>query len=253
MKKVFESYASFYDALYREKDYNAECDFLEEVFKKYSAPVKSILDVGCGTGGHSLLLAERGYDVSGVDLSSHMLSIAKAKANEKGLNLKLKEGDARDFKFDEKFDAVVSMFAVMGYQVTNGDIDNAFKRVREHLKPGGLFVFDVWFGPAVLTDRPSDKVLIIDNGDEKIIRMTRPKLNVMNHTVDVNFTVMRTKGSTIIENTEETHPMRFFFPQELEYFLNNNNMKILDISPFLRLDEEVTLESWNISVVAKAE
>jgi len=253
MKKVFESYASFYDALYREKDYNAECDFLEEVFKKYSAPVKSILDVGCGTGGHSLLLAKRGYDVSGVDLSPHMLSIAKEKAAEEGLSLKLKEGDARSFEFGEKFDAVVSMFAVMGYQITNEDIDKAFKRVREHLKSGGLFVFDIWFGPAVLTDRPSDKVLIIEHGDEKIIRMTRPDLSVMNHTVDVKFTVMRTKDNTIIENTEETHPMRFFFPQELEYFLKNNNMKMLDICPFLKLDEKVTLASWNISVIAKAE
>jgi len=233
MKKVFESYASFYDALYREKDYNAECDFLEEVFKKYSAPVKSILDVGCGTGGH--------------------LSIAKEKAAEEGLSLKLKEGDARSFEFGEKFDAVVSMFAVMGYQITNEDIDKAFKRVREHLKSGGLFVFDIWFGPAVLTDRPSDKVLIIEHGDEKIIRMTRPDLSVMNHTVDVKFTVMRTKDNTIIENTEETHPMRFFFPQELEYFLKNNNMKMLDICPFLKLDEKVTLASWNISVIAKAE
>ncbi len=60
MQKVFDTYGEYYDIFYSDKDYENECDFIQEIFKAYSAkPVKSILDVGCGTGGHSIVLARR--------------------------------------------------------------------------------------------------------------------------------------------------------------------------------------------------
>jgi predicted TPR repeat methyltransferase len=69
-ENVFDQvYADQYDLLYGEKDYDAECDLLEQVFHRYSkGPIQSILDLGCGTGNHSILLARRGYQENGVDL-----------------------------------------------------------------------------------------------------------------------------------------------------------------------------------------
>jgi len=68
---VFDKlYAGTYDALYQDKDYEAECDFLQQVFARYAqAPIRAILDLGCGTGGHALPLARRGYALTGVDRS----------------------------------------------------------------------------------------------------------------------------------------------------------------------------------------
>ena len=75
---VFGSYAQFYDILYQDKDYEAECDFLEQIFDRYApGPVRTILDLGCGTGGHTLPLARRGYEVVGVDRSEKMLAEAR--------------------------------------------------------------------------------------------------------------------------------------------------------------------------------
>src|SRR5207248_11417549 len=63
-------YAEAYDTLYRDKDYSAECDAIEHVFRLYGiGPVRRVLDLGCGTGGHAVPLAERGYEVVGVDRS----------------------------------------------------------------------------------------------------------------------------------------------------------------------------------------
>jgi len=73
-----QAYADQYDLLYHDKDYEAECDLLEEVFRRYGQePIKSILDLGCGTGNHAILLARRGYRVTGVDLSADMLAHAR--------------------------------------------------------------------------------------------------------------------------------------------------------------------------------
>ena len=77
---VFGKYAHFYDTIYQDKNYKKECDFLEKLFKKFSRKkIQTILDLGCGTASHDILLAKRGYNVTGIDMSNEMLKIAKQK------------------------------------------------------------------------------------------------------------------------------------------------------------------------------
>ena len=83
-----KEYADAYDYLYQDKDYKKECDFLEEIFSKFSSGVKSVLDLGCGTGGHAAILAKRGYQVVGVDRSEEMIEIAKKKTKDIGFSTK---------------------------------------------------------------------------------------------------------------------------------------------------------------------
>src|SRR4051812_45289036 len=95
--RPFQGYARFYDTMYKEKDYQAECKFIEEATAMFSSTKKpkTILDLGCGTGGHALLLADKGYKVHGVDFSSEMLKQAKEKslASKKRENLSWTESD----------------------------------------------------------------------------------------------------------------------------------------------------------------
>ncbi len=81
--KVFgQDYADQYDLLYTDKDYEAECDLIEEVFRKYgNGRISTILDLGCGTGNHAIPLASRGYHVTGIDISEDMITHAQKKAN----------------------------------------------------------------------------------------------------------------------------------------------------------------------------
>jgi 2-polyprenyl-3-methyl-5-hydroxy-6-metoxy-1,4-benzoquinol methylase len=137
---VFGSdYSLTYDALYYDKDYESECDFLEAIFRKYSKRVKTILDLGCGTGGHALVLARRGYEVVGVDRSVAMLDIAKEKAKKDNMAIKFYQDDITTLDLKRTFDAVIAMFAVMGYQISNDNLASACATARRHLKPGGIF------------------------------------------------------------------------------------------------------------------
>ena len=250
---VFKKYADCYDLLYEDKNYQEECNFVNSIFETYSKKkANSILDLGCGTGSHALLFADMGYAVTGVELSENMLEIARKKAADQKKCISFVQQDIRRLDLPQKFDAAVAMFAVMGYQTTNHDFEDTLTSVRRHLNTGGLFIFDVWFGPAVLTQKPTDRVKIIEQTDKKIIRYAHPVLNIINHTVEVNYTMLEIAGDKVLTETKESHLMRFFFYQELNYFLEKNGFEVLKICPFVDLDEEVDENVWNIIVIARA-
>ena len=249
---VFRDYANYYDVLYHEKDYEDECDFLEQIWEELSSePISRILDLGCGTGGHALPLAQRGYDVTGVDRSKQMLAISKAKAIRANLSVEFQQSDIRDLELGQTFDAVISMFAVMSYQTTNDDLAAAFHTARRHLVPGGLFVFDAWFGPAVLTQRPSDRYKIVEIDGERIIRFATPVLDILKHTVQVNYKILRLRNGHVIEEVDESHLLRFLFPQEIVYYLAEAGFKLLKLCPFMELNRQPTEQDWNVMVVAE--
>ena len=181
---AFRRYAEYYDILYRDKDYESECDFIEEIFAKYSAmEVKTILDAGCGTGGHAIPLAKRGYKVVGIDKSEIMIK----KAREKSKDVEFYVNDITDFKFDKKFDTCIAMFAVVSYITSTGDVLKAFENIREHLKENGLFISDVWNGLAVLRLLPERRVKIAEFNKLKIIRIAEPELDTFNHLCKVHY------------------------------------------------------------------
>ncbi len=249
---IFEAYATYYDIIYRDKDYEAESVFLELIFSKYlSNAVRSILDLGCGTGGHALILAERGYKVAGVDLSREMLKISGRKANERELSIEFIQGDVRKIKLNQKFDAVISMFAVMSYQITNEDLISAFKTASRHLKKNGLFIFDVWFGPAVLTQKPSDRFKVIEKDSERIIRFATPVLDILNHTVDVKYRIIKLSKDKVLDEVDEVHKVRFLFPQEIKLICDMTGFKVLEFCPFMRLGKTPTEKDWNVTGVAR--
>lgn len=251
MRVFKKEYAFAYDYLYQDKDYEKECDFIQEVFKKFTKGVKTVLDLGCGTGGHALILAKRGYEIVGVDRSKEMLKIARDKAKSAKLDVEFIESDITNIGSKRKFDAVISMFAVMSYQTANSSITAVCKLVEESLVSGGLFVFDCWHGPAVLLDRPTTCIKEIkSNSGERIIRFTEPLIDIMNHIVKVNFRVWRIKNGKFKESFE-THSMRFLFPQEIKYFLEVAGFKKIAFCPFLELEKQLTENDWNMTVIAK--
>lgn len=247
-------YANVYDALYRDKDYERECDFIEDVFHKYhNGDVTTILDLGCGIGGHALILGRRGYHVVGVDHSQDMLDIAKRKAKQADVPVEFMERDVAKLDLQKTFDAVICMFAVMSYQITNAELSGVCRTARKHLKAGGIFVFDCWYGPAVLTEKPAARVKEIKLKDkEKIIRFTEPILNTLTHTVEIRFKVWRIREGRLIKETNESHLMRFLFPQEIRYFLEMAGFSDVQFCPFLKLERPLTEHNWNMAVIAEA-
>jgi SAM-dependent methyltransferase len=256
MDKVFgERYADVYDLLYKEKDYTAECNILERFFQGYGdGSLHRILDLGCGTGNHSLILAERGYEVVGVDRSERMLDRLRKKAEglSKGKNPSFFCGDICTLDLSEEFDAGLMMFAVLGYQIENRNVLSALGSARRHLRTGGLLIFDVWFGPAVLSERPSDRLKIISTTKGRILRFASGDLDILNHTCKVNYRVWGLEGRRLVGETEETHVMRYFFPKELDLFLECTKFSLVKLAAFPEVDQDPSERSWNIIGVAKA-
>ena len=249
---AFEDYANFYDFLYSDKNYQEECNFVKRIFDTYGeGEIRTILDLGCGTGSHALIFSDMGYTVTGVDLSEKMLRLAVDKAREQNRQIHFLEGDIRHLDLKQKFDAVVVMFNVLGYQTTNQDVENALRSARTHLNQNGLFICDVWFGPAVLREKPSERTKTIKQENGKVVRYARPVLDIINQTVEVNYTVSKTGGVQRQAEVKESHLVRFFFYQELLAFLERNGFEVLKICPFLELDGRVDERCWNISVIGK--
>jgi SAM-dependent methyltransferase len=241
--------------LYKEKDYEAECDFLEDIFRRHNKhKIKHILDLGCGTGGHAIPLARRGYKVHGIDRSPEMTVIAKEKAGAQGLSdrIRFETGNIRDINLKNKFDAVICMFAVIGYQISNDELFAALQTVRKHLKPKGLFICDFWYGPAVLKERPTERIKILHEEEDRILRIARPEIDIEKNIVSVSYHLLRLKGVQLVEETQELHQMRYLFQPEMEFFLAQAGMKLLDFCPFMRPRETVSEDTWNVTAIAQA-
>ena len=214
-------YAAAYDALYSDQDYEAETDILEQLLGQYaSRSVHEVLDLGCGTGSHALPLARRGYAVTGVDVAPEMLSRARAKVAAAGLCVALSEADIRAYRDGRQYDAVIMMFAVLGYQRTNDDVIRALRTASAHLRPGGVFVADFWYGPAVLTMVTESHLKTIVQDDRRILRFTGGACDEARHTCPLSHDTVTVEGTTVLAEVHEDHDMRIFFPLELDFALN---------------------------------
>ena len=253
---VFNSlYASQYDQLYAEKNYGAECDLVEAAVKRFArnAPTR-VLDVGCGTGSHAIELARRGYRMTGVDLSQSMIDQAERKASAlpKGQRPQWLCGDARDFDTKATFELGIMMFAVVGYLTSNDDVLKGLRNIRRQLEPGALFVCDFWYGPSVLSVRPTDRVRVLPTPAGQVIRAASTTLDVVHHTAEVAFRLWSIEGERLVSETSEVHRLRYFFPQEFALLLSVAGFTLHAMSAFPSLDQPLGDDTWNAFAVAQA-
>jgi SAM-dependent methyltransferase len=224
LTEIFDAYAACYDLLYVDKDYSAEAHYVASCIQDQHPDAHKILEFGCGTGGHAVHLAAMGYSVHGVDQSGEMLRLANTRINAHpeniGARCSFAQGDIRTFRSGETYDVVLSLFHVMSYQVTNQDIIDTLETAFAHLAPGGTLLFDFWYGPAVLIQKPEVRVKRLENERVHITRIAEPTLKPQEDLVDVTYNLfVRNKDTGRIEHFSETHSLRYFFLPELEQFL----------------------------------
>lgn len=253
---VFGDLANYYDLLYTDKAYSAEASYVHQLLQRFGHQGNRLLSLGCGTGAHDLEMVRLGYSTVGVDLSENMLELARKKRSQQSeevqQRLNFHQGDLRKWRSDQQFDAVMSLFHVLSYQTSQQDLELAFATIRHHLKPGGLVVFDCWYGPAVLTDRPGEREKRWENDQLEVIRQSRPTLLLDENVVEVNFEISiqdRIKQENRI--LKEQHRMRYLFLPELCEFLNQAGLNLLHQEEWMsgaQLDDS----TWYATLVAQA-
>jgi SAM-dependent methyltransferase len=253
---VFGKYSRYYDLLYRDKDYAAEADFISGLIARYRPAAESILELGCGSGAHAFHLARKGYRVHGVDLSAEMLQQAEKRcrglSTELASRLEFSLGDIRIIRVGAKFDCAISLFHVMSYQPGNADLIAALTTAREHLKPGGIFIFDCWYGPAVLSDPPSVRVKRMRDDVVDVTRVAEPLLHPNECLVDVNYNVfIRNRASDKFEELRETHRMRYLFAPEVQLLAETAGLRVEHAGEWMS-DKQPDDTTWGVCFVLRA-
>ena len=244
-------YSQYYDLLYSDKDYIGEVEYIDSLIKQSSVDANTILDMGCGTGKHGELLCDKGYSVHGIDLSEDMLKIAESRRLGKEDKLSFNHSNIQDLNLDKKFDVVVSLFHVMSYQNTNNDLIKAFEVAKNHLSDDGIFIFDFWYGPAVLTDKPVTRIKRLENESIKVTRLAEPVLYADKNIVDVNYDVfIKDRISKEVVEKKELHKMRYFFDTELEMICKQVGFDVIQKYEWMS-NKNPDFNSWNVVWIIK--
>jgi len=248
---VFEKYAKYYDLLYQDKDYKAESDYISSLIKKHHAETKKVLEFGSGSGIHGRLLGNLGYQVTGIERSQQMIELGNEKAdlNKATSNFSCVLGDCTETFIGNDFDAVISLFHVISYQTSNESVTAMLKNACKQLKPGGIFIFDYWYAPAVWNYRPTLRVKKVENSELKITRIAEPECFQEQNIVKVNYqTFVEDLKSKHISEIKETHEMRAFDGDAIKEFAIQTGFILLHSEEWLT-SHAPSKETWGVCTV----
>lgn len=252
---VFGKYSSYYDLLYKDKNYQAEADFVHALLQEHCPQTKTLLELGCGSGGHAMKLVEKGYNIHGVDMSQDMLNMANAQktaAPAHAESLHFSQGDIRELQLGKTFDSVISLFHVVSYLPTLDDILTVFDRVHRHLEHGGVFIFDIWYAPAVLTQKPEVRVKRMRNEEIGVTRIAEPVWHPNECWVDVCYKVFieNLKTREIEELDTEVHRMHYLSLPEIQLMAKLANFEVINYGEWLS-KKPLSASTWGAYFVLK--
>lgn len=189
-KALYKKLAKYYDKIYSSKDYKKEVEFIEKMIKKLKKKNPKVLDVACGTGNHSLLLKKKGYSVLGADLSPHMLKIARKKVK----GMMFVKADMQKLDLKKKFDVIICMFSAINYNRNYKDLERTLKGFYNHLRNGGILIFDLGFSPY-----KKEVSRRIDTVEEKNLLIARfSQVDKVKETeIDAKFVIFKKEGKKI--------------------------------------------------------
>lgn len=246
MTLPFELSSKYYELLYSDKDTEGEVEYLHRKFCQHGLNIKRVLELGSGTGRHASLLASKGYQVHGIELSQAMVSAVK-----KVDGFTCEQGDITSFNLDQSFDAIISIFHVVSYITLNKDLKSMFANVSKHLCHNGLFVFDFWYTPAVLELKPSIRIKRLCTDKIKITRIAEPQLKTCSNVVEVNYEIFIQDQSTgACEVITENHPMRHFSLPEIDLLASWYGFERVIAEEWLT-SEPPSNNTWGVCVTYK--
>lgn len=242
----YESFARVYDLFMDNIPYEEWCAYLTGLLQEYGVTDGLVLELGCGTGNMTQLLAQKGYDMIGVDNSMDMLEIAMEKKEESGKDILYLLQDMREFELYGTVRAVVSCCDSLNYILEPEELLRVFRLVNNYLDPGGLFLFDFsteekyrQIGEDTIADSREEGSFIWDNfydPEEKI------------NQYDLTFFLREDSG--LYRKYEETHMQRAYSAEEIKTLLQEAGMEFLQAFDSYS-EEPPGTESQRIVILAR--
>ncbi len=245
---LFENYAEKYDRESFVQGTIGECDFIEQEIN-YDQTAR-ILDIGCGTGRHSIELAKRGYKVTGIDLSESQLNRAKEKASAQNLSINFEQQDGRKLTFFDEFDLVI-MLCEGGFSLMETDEMNfqILRNASKALKSEGKLIFTTLNG-----------LFPLFHSVQEFMDSATKEGNAKYSNDSFDLMTFRGRNTIHIEddlgNKKELEcNERYYVPSEITWLLKTLNFKVIDIfgaklGAFSRNDR-LTTEDFEMLVIAE--
>jgi SAM-dependent methyltransferase len=227
----FNTYNNYYDLLYHDKNYQKEAEYITNLIKAINPEATELIDLGSGTGNYSKFLCEAGFKITGIERNKQMAAAANSKSID-GFHTVV--DDISTFEVPRKFDAAISLFHVINYLTENEKILSCFSQVFKHLKPNGIFVFDVWYSPAVYLQLPQTRVKHVQDEKIDVTRLARPIMNYEKNIIEVHYEMtIKNKCDGQEKILEEVHHLRHFSTPEIELLAKFSGFKLIRSEEFL--------------------
>lgn len=244
--EAYSDFALVYDTLMDNTPYDRWCELIVGILKRYGIEKDLVLDLGCGTGTLTELLAKEGYDMIGVDYSEEMLSRAMEKREESGLSILYLLQDMREFELYGTVKAVVSVCDSLNYLLEEEDVIETFRLVNNYLDPKGLFIFDFntvhkyrdVIGDTTIAENREDCSFIWENYYHEEERINE---------YDVTFFV---KEGELFRRFEENHYQRGYTVEEMQAYLEKAGLELISTQDADTL-MEVTEETERVYMIAR--
>jgi len=213
---AYKNLAISYDRLTNDVDYGAVVDFYHTILDIEGVKPRTAADLACGTGSVSLLLAQRGYQVTGVDMSEDMLTVAYSKAQQLDNPPVFACQKLQELHLPRGVDLAVCGLDSMNYIVDPTDCEMAIKRIYKALNPGGIFIFDV-NTPQKL--RAMDGQVFLDEDDD-VYCVWRGEFNEKTNICSYGMDLFQRVGKTWQRSFEE-HQEYAYTQEQLMQFLKS--------------------------------
>lgn len=207
--QMVTAHAHLLDRMYfygkQRERYMQECRFIHDAMSRYTRG-KTMVDAGCGTGIHMMLLRDLGYTMAGFDLREEMVAVAR----QRNPDAAIVQGDMRSYPLDGRVDGIISMYGAINYLETEEGLDATFAGFLEHLNPGGIAIIDTRHYPNL-----DERVYVWSNDEYTLAKrwIKRPQTRTSLYRV---FYTIPAEGIMVMEDHEQFFQQPFFLSDRLK-------------------------------------
>lgn len=225
---MYEKFAMLYDALMADAPYDRWVEFVLNARKLWNPSAKSVLDLACGTGEIGVRLAKLGFNVTGVDLSADMLTIAQQKASETGVDIPFFQQNMSELELPNRYDIIIIFCDSLNYLEREKEVVETFRRCQMLLNDDGLLLFDV-HSPAKIEKGFIDKTFAYNGEDVSYIWNCFPGEHPYSVEHELTFFVYDERTGKY-ERFDEWHKERTFPIEQYRDWLVECGFSILSIA-----------------------